>query len=55
MRRVICIAVVLLCLGGTAFGAPRDLRQPRTRENPVVKAIKRIVATLGDLIIIPTP
>jgi hypothetical protein len=56
MRRyvVVCSVIAGLWVGGSAYGAPRDNREPRERRNPVLKIVK-IVKSLGDGIVIPLP
>jgi hypothetical protein len=61
MRRVLYIAgrgvalgLVLVLLGGTAVAGPREVR-PREKPSPVVKAVKKVVRALGDLLTIPLP
>jgi hypothetical protein len=61
MRRVfyrgVVVSVVSLVLAAGAFGIPREGREAksRDRDNAVVKFVKRVVRSLGDGLIIPTP
>jgi hypothetical protein len=60
MRRVVYrgvfVAVVSLVITVGAFGIPREQKErTRDRESPVVKFVKRVVRSLGDGIIVPTP
>jgi hypothetical protein len=61
MRRVpyiagrgLAFAVVLVLLAGTAVAGPREDRA-REKRSPVVKAVKKMVRALGDLLTIPLP
>lgn len=53
MRRVVYVLVVLV-FSVSAFGVSREDRGPRER-NPVVKAVKKLVKSLGDGLTLPTP
>jgi hypothetical protein len=59
MRRVfyrsVAVGVMSFILTSGAVGLTREGREPRARENPIVKFVKRVVRTLGDGIIVPTP
>jgi hypothetical protein len=58
MRRVSYGGVVVVMSFVLAFGAlaaPREQRSSREKQNPVVRAVKRIIQALGDGLIIPTP
>jgi hypothetical protein len=50
MRRFASVAVLMLLVTGSAYGAPRE-----SRDTPVLKVIKRVVKSLGDGIVIPLP
>jgi hypothetical protein len=54
-RGVVVLAVVALSL--SVFAAPRGERprDPREKRDPIVKVVKRIIKSLGDGLIVPTP
>lgn len=54
MRRLLVVVVVLM-LGVSAYGVPRDDRESREREPPTLRIVKRVVKALGEFIVIPTP
>ncbi len=52
----IAVGVCLLVFSMSAFGIPRDGRErTRDRESPAAKFVKRVVRSLGDGLILPTP
>lgn len=54
MRYVALVAVLIVSVSLSA--APRENRERgREKEPPVLKVIKRLVGSLGDFIVIPTP
>jgi hypothetical protein len=53
MRRYLGVLLVVCLVGGSGYGAPRE--NPRDRENPIKKFVKKVVRSLGDGLIIPTP
>ena len=58
MRRISyggLVVVVSFVLAFGALAAPREQRSSREKQNPVVRAVKRIIQALGDGLIIPTP
>lgn len=55
VRGVAAVAVIF-ALAGSAVALPREQNEPRrSREQGIVKAIKRIVRALGDGLIVPLP
>jgi hypothetical protein len=57
VRGMAAVAVILM-LAGSAFAVPREGRdqaRERTRDQAVVKMVKRVVRALGDGLIIPIP
>ncbi|HEX6099388.1 MAG TPA: hypothetical protein VF432_23940 [Thermoanaerobaculia bacterium] len=49
---------VILMLAGNAFAIPREGRDQargRTREQGIVKIVKKIIRALGDGLIVPLP
>jgi hypothetical protein len=58
MRRV-AYALVVVVFAVSAFGSPRSPREePRSRDreisNPIVKAVKKVIKSLGDGLTIPS-
>jgi hypothetical protein len=51
-RSVVLVVSAVFAFG--VFASQREGRGPRGRENPIVKAAKKIRA-LGDLLTVPTP
>ena len=49
------VFLVFVSFSLNAVAAPREAPQPRERGNPVGKVLKKIIRTLGDGLIIPTP
>lgn len=55
VRGVAAVAVIL-ALAGSAVALPRDgEKRGRTRDEGIVKMVKRIVRSLGDGLIVPLP
>lgn len=58
VRGVAAVAVILM-LAGNAFAIPREGRgdksRERTREQGIVKVVKKVVRALGDGLVIPWP
>lgn len=52
--RVVVVVSLTSMLSVSLAAAPRD-RAPREKQNPIVKVIKKIVRSLGDGLIVPTP
>ena len=55
MRKFLVVALVMfLLVGGSVSASPRE---DRTREpgNRIVKIVKRVIRSLGDTLIVPTP
>jgi hypothetical protein len=49
---------VILMLAGSVFAVPREGRdqvRERTREQRIVKMVKKIIRALGDGLIVPLP
>jgi hypothetical protein len=44
---------VMLALG--AFGAPPNDRPAREKPNPVLRLVKKVIKSLGDGLVTPTP
>ena len=60
MRRIfyrgMAVGVMSFVLAAGAFGLPREDRErSRDHESPIVKFVKRVVRTLGDGLVTPTP
>lgn len=59
LYRGVAVGMISFVLAAGAFGLPREGREPgtksRERESAVVKFVKRVVRSLGDGLIIPTP
>jgi len=54
MHRLACVVVAVL-VSFSAAATPREARGPNGKTNPIVKALRTIVRTLGDGITIPVP
>lgn len=57
LARVVVVAAMMLALAGSAVALPREERN-ETRDsgrNDVVRAVKRVVRALGDLLTVPRP
>ena len=63
MRRVpyafgLAVLSVVLLLSVQVSARPREerpIREPREKRDPIVKIVKKIIRSLGDGIITPTP
>lgn len=55
--RGVAVLVVSFVLAGGTFAVSREgaAERPRTRDQAVVKAVKKIIRSLGDLLVTPTP
>jgi hypothetical protein len=56
-RRVFAVVLVVV-LAASVSARPRDerpIREPREKREPIVKFIKKVIKSLGDGLIIPTP
>lgn len=53
--RYVRLALVLVVAAGLSASPRQEQERGREKENPVKKVVKRLVGSLGDLIIIPTP
>lgn len=54
--RGVAVLLVSFVLAGGMFAMTREgPERPRTRDSAVVKAVKKVIRSLGDLLVTPTP
>ena len=53
--RVFAVAVIFV-LSTSVWAVPREPREPpRTKRDPIVKFIKKVIRSLGDGLVVPIP
>ena len=53
--RAVAAVAVIFALAGSAVALPRERDDSRTRDEGIVKMVKRIVRALGDGLTVPLP
>lgn len=54
--RGVSAVVVMVAFSLSMAAAPREYREPpRTKREPIVKFIKKVIRSLGDGIVVPIP
>jgi len=54
LRGAVALSVIVV-FSLNALAAPRETPNPRERGNPIGKVVKKIIKSLGDGLVVPTP
>ena len=54
MGRIVLVVVMLLA-SSAVFGTPREDRRDRDKPNPILRLVKKVIKSLGDGLVTPTP